>query len=337
MNTFGENLKITIFGESHGPAVGMTLDGLPAGEPIDMGALRAELLRRAPGTSELGSPRNEEDEPVFLSGLLEGRTIGAPVCAILRNQNADSSTYDPDNPRPGHADLAAYLKYKGAMDLRGGGPFSGRLTAPLVLAGAMCRQLLERRGVRLSARIIRVGPFEGETLDTAMRKEILDARSAGDSVGSVVRCEATGVPAGLGGLLFGGMESRIAAMLFAVPGVKGVSFGDGFGLAALRGSAANDPIGIQAGKPVTYTNRAGGINGGLTNGMPLLVDIALRPPPSIGREQLTISLTTGEKTTLRVRGRHDPCIGPRAVPVSEAVLAFCLLDAMLEGASAWTS
>jgi chorismate synthase len=314
--------------------VGVILDGLPAGEPIDENAVGEELRRRAPGSAELGSSRCEADEPVFLSGLLNGHTTGAAVSAILRNPDADASGFDTDLPRPSHADLAAFYKFRGFADLRGGGPFSGRLTAPLVLAGALCRQILARRGVSIEAKVIQVGPYRGAELDMQMRKEILDARAAGDSVGSVVRCSAVGVPPGLGGLLFGGMESRIAAMLFAIPGVKGVAFGEGFGLAEMRGSAANDPIRSEDGRVITETNRSGGLNGGLTNGMPITVDLALRPTPSIAREQRTVSLSRGENTTLRVRGRHDPCLGPRVAPVAEAVLAFCLLDAMLDGSAA---
>jgi chorismate synthase len=312
----------------------MALDGLPAGELIDEKAIGEEMRRRAPGSTELGSARGETDEPVFLSGLLDGYTTGAPVSAIVRNSDVDSSGYDADLPRPSHADLAAFHKFGGFADLRGGGPFSGRLTAPMVLAGALCRQILERRGISIEAKVIQVGPYRGPELDNQMRKEILDARAAGDSVGSVVRCTAFGAPPGAGGLLFGGMESRIAAMLFAIPGVKGVAFGDGFSLSEMRGSAANDSIRAEDGRYITETNRSGGLNGGLTNGMPITVDLALRTTPSIAREQRTVSLSRGENTTLRIRGRHDPCLGPRVVPVAAAVLAICLLDAMLDDGAA---
>lgn len=336
MNTFGETLKVTIFGESHGEATGMVLDGLPAGEEIDLDRLRADLKRRAPGQSETSTPRREEDEPELISGVLNGHSTGAPICGIIRNTDVRSSDYHPETPRPGHADLTARIKYKGMSDFRGGGPFSGRLTVAMVMAGGICRQSLERRGVKVSARIIRIGratesaggeETEGE-LPFAFKKEILDARSTGDSVGGEIECIVHGAPAGLGGLLFGGMESRIAAALYAIPGVKGVEFGAGFDIAKLRGSAANDPIRIEDGRVFTTTNNAGGINGGLTNGMPLVVRCAFRPTPSISREQMTVDLLKLENTTLRVTGRHDPCIVPRAVPVVESMVAFCVLDAM---------
>lgn len=330
MNTFGENLKITIFGESHGKAIGVVLDGLPAGEAVDMDALREQMQRRAPGSTDLGTPRKESDEPLFLSGLLDDVTTGAPLTAIIENRNADSSAYDPNRVRPSHADLTARIKFKGFSDYRGGGPFSGRLTAAILLGGAICRQVLERRGVTISSQIVQVGKHKGEELTFDMKKEILDARAAGDSVGSIIECVAAGVPAGIGGLMFGGMESRIASMLYAVPGVKGVEFGDGFAIAALRGSQANDPIRIKKGRIYTETNRSGGINGGITNGMPLIVRAALRPTPSILKEQKTIDLDKMENSTIRVKGRHDPCLAPRALPVIEAAVAFCILDSMYD-------
>lgn len=330
MNTFGENIRITVFGESHGPGVGMVLDGIPAGVEIDEALIMTDLARRAPGGSELSTPRKESDEPVFMSGLFEGRTTGAPICAIIRNSDSRSADYTPDIPRPGHADLTAQIKYRGFADYRGGGHFSGRLTAGFVTAGAICKQILAGRGVSIEAKIVQVGQYKGDDLDFAMKKEILDARSAGDSVGAAVKCTATGIPAGVGGLMFGGMESRIAAMLYAIPGVKGVEFGAGFEFASMRGSAANDPIRMEEGRIFTETNHSGGINGGITNGMPLTVRVALRPTPSIGKEQKTVDLIKMENTTTRIRGRHDPCLAPRALPVVEACLAFCILDAIRE-------
>lgn len=331
MNTFGEKMKLTIFGESHGDAVGMVLDGFPAGLEIDREALQNELNRRAPGQSELTSPRREEDEPVFTSGMLSGKTTGAPICVLIKNQDARPSEYHPEKPRPGHADLTAQIKYKGNADYRGGGPFSGRLTAAMAAAGALCKQALAEKGVEISGAVVRVGgaSHSDDNFDFTMQKEILDARSVGDSVGGVVRCEVFGLPAGLGGLMFGGMESRIAAALFAIPGVKGVEFGAGFEFAKMRGSMANDPIQIESGRIFTKTNHAGGINGGITNGMPLVVSCAFRPTPSISRQQDTVDLSKQENTTIRVLGRHDPCIALRAVPVVEGLVAFCLLDAML--------
>lgn len=333
MNTFGETIRLTIFGESHGEAVGMVLDGFPPGEAVDTEQLRELLWRRAPGTNDMSTARREADEPEFLSGLFNGLTTGAPICALIRNTDARPGDYKPEKPRPGHADLTARIKFHGFADYRGGGPFSGRLTAAMVLAGAICMQALERRGVTVAAELVRVGSAvrTQPDFDFAMRKEILDARAAGDSVGGLVECTASGVPAGLGGLLFGGMESRIAAALYAIPGVKGVEFGAGFALANMRGSEANDPLRLEDGRIFTETNHAGGLNGGLTNGMPLVVRCAFRPTPSIGREQKTVDLSAMENTSLRVSGRHDPCIAPRALPVVESMVAFCVLDAICGG------
>ena len=334
MNTYGAYVKVTIFGESHGPAIGVVLDGLPAGETIDLEAVRAEMRRRAPGSSELATKRVETDEPEILSGLYQGVTTGSPLAAIIRNRDARSKDYHPEIARPSHADYTAAVKFHGSMDLRGSGPFSGRLTACMVFAGAVCRQILERRGVTLAANAVRVGSAVGTELDEAMKREILAARDDGDSVGCVLECVASGIPAGVGGLMFGGMESRIAQMLYAIPGVKGVEFGLGFGLAAMRGSEANDPFRLADGRVVCETNHAGGINGGITNGMPLVVRMAMRPTPSIAREQQTVDLSTMEETTLRVQGRHDPCLAARAIPVMEAAVAIAVLDAMLESAAA---
>jgi len=332
MNTFGENIKLTLFGESHGEAIGMVLDGFPAGENIDIDGVREQLSRRAPGKSELSTPRTEADEPVFLSGILNGHSTGAPICAIIKNTDTKSSDYHPEKPRPGHADLTAQIKYKGCSDFRGGGPFSGRLTAAMVVAGAICRQALARRNIEVDAEILRIGTvnFSDPDFDFAMRKEILDARASGDSVGGIIECVGTGVPAGMGGLMFGGMESRIAAALYAIPGVKGVEFGVGFNIAEMRGSQANDPIRLEDGRIFTETNNSGGINGGITNGMPLVVRCAFRPTPSISREQKTVDLLKHENTSVRILGRHDPCIVPRAVPVVESMVAFCLMDAICD-------
>ena len=306
MNTYGEQLKFTVFGESHGFGVGMVLDGLPQGLEIDMDEVAAEMARRAPGTSELATARREADQPMFVSGLLGSVTTGAPVAAIIRNSDQHSDSYDPRIPRPSHADLAAWVRFRGKNDARGGGHFSGRLTAAWVAAGALCRQELRRRGVEVSARIVRIGTSEGEELTMSMKKEILD------------------------GLDFGGLESRLAMIFYAIPGVKGLEFGAGFRLAEMRGSAANDPIRISDGRIYTETNNSGGINGGLSNGMPIVARLAFRPTPSIGREQKSINLETMENVDFRVRGRHDPCIVPRAVPVVEAAMCIGILDAILE-------
>ena len=330
MNTFGEKLKFTVFGESHGFGVGMVLDGLPQGLEIDMDAVMAEMARRAPGTSELTTARKETDTPMFISGLVDNVTTGAPVAAIIRNSDQHSDSYDPKIPRPSHSDLAAWVRFRGKNDVRGGGHFSGRLTAAWVAAGALCRQELQRRGVTVEAKIIRIGESTGDELTMSMKKEILDARASGDSVGGTVECVCSGVPAGIGGLMFGGLESRLAMLLYAIPGVKGLEFGAGFRLAEMRGSAANDPIRVSDGRIYTETNNSGGINGGLSNGMPIVARLAFRPTPSIGREQKSINLETMENVNFRVRGRHDPCIVPRAVPVVEAAMCIGLLDAILE-------
>ena len=331
MNSFGENLKITVFGEPYGPMVGMVLDGLPAGIEIDEEFIASELHRRDPGVSELGSERDEAGDPVIASGVFQGKTTGAPIVAMLRNNETEDSNYIRSLPRPGHADLTSYLKYGGFGDHRGGGPFSGRVMAPVVLAGAICRSVLAQQGVVIAAKIVQVGKARGDGLTVQMKKEILDARASGDSVGSVVECAAAGVPAGLGGMMFGGMEPRVAAMLFAVPGVRGVEFGAGFEIAEMRGSQANDAIRLgEEGGLFTETNHSGGLNGGITNGMPLVVRCAFRPTPSIAREQRTVDIEKRENVTMRVRGRHDPCIAPRAIPIIEACVAFCLLDAVYD-------
>lgn len=331
MNTFGENIRLTIFGESHGEAIGMVLDGFPAGEDIDIDEVRKELQRRAPGKSEMATPRKEADEPDFVSGIFNGHSTGAPICAMIRNTNTRSQDYHPERPRPSHADLPAQIRYRGCNDFRGGGPFSGRLTAAMVIAGAVCKQALVRRDISVASEILRIGTVERsavEDFDFSIKKEILDARASGDSVGGIIECTANGVPPGIGGLLFGGMESRIASALYAIPAVKGVEFGAGFEIAAMRGSQANDPICIEDGRIFTETNNAGGLNGGLTNGMPLVVRCAFRPTPSISREQKTVDLLKQENVALRVAGRHDPCVVLRAVPVVESMVAFCVLDAI---------
>ena len=333
MNTYGEHLKVTIFGESHGPGIGAVLDGLPAGEAIDLDAVRVQMRRRAPGSSELATQRVETDEPHILSGLYNGVTTGSPLAAILANKDARSKDYHPEIARPSHADYTAAVKFRGNMDLRGSGPFSGRLTACMVFAGALCRQILERRGVRLEANVVQVGKAKGKELSFEMKREILESRAAGDSVGSILECVVTGVPAGVGGLMFGGMESRIASLLYAIPGVKGVEFGLGFGFAEKHGSEANDPFKMEKGKVTCLSNNAGGINGGITNGMPLVVRMAMRPTASIAMEQRTVDLRTMEDATLRTHGRHDPCLAPRAIPVMEAALAISVLDALLEASA----
>lgn len=328
MSIIGEHIKLTVFGESHGPAIGMVLDGIPTGVALDMAYIQRELSRRAPGNAMLHSARKEPDVPEFLSGLVEGKTTGAPISAIIYNLDARPEEYNTHLLRPGHADLAAYYKFNGACDMRGGGPFSGRLTAVFVLAGAICKQILSAKNIQITAKLVQAGTVTGEGREAEMHAAIARAKEEGDSLGSVVSCEATGVPGGVGGLLFSGMESRIAAMLYAIPGVKGVEFGAGFAFGAMRGSEANDPICLREERIVTETNHSGGINGGITNGMPLVVRVAFRPTPTIARAQRTVDIAAMQEVELQSKGRHDACIGPRALPVVEACLAFCILDAM---------
>ena len=354
---FGRILRVSVFGQSHGRAIGVNMDGLPAGEPIDLEALYAFLDRRKPGKSPLSTARKESDTPVFLSGLENGVTCGAPLCAIIENSDQHSSDYSElaDKPRPSHADYTAWVKWGGQADMRGGGHFSGRLTAPLCIAGGIAKQILARRGIYIGAHLASVGaesdspfplhptaalfdqvaakpfPVLDDHAGERMQALILEARQNLDSVGGVIECAAIGLPAGLGDPMFDGIENRLAAALFGIPAVKGVEFGLGFGSARLHGSENNDPFTVEDGKIVTESNRAGGILGGITTGMPITLRVAMKPTPSISQAQRTVSLSAMEDTELVIRGRHAPCIAHRAVPVVEAVTATVLLDLLLEG------
>ncbi len=347
-SSIGENIRLTIFGQSHSPAVGMTLEGLPAGCPVDQDALIRFLARRAPGRNAWSTARREEDLPEFLSGLAAEKTCGVPLTAVIRNRDTRSGDYAAlkETPRPGHADYTAEIKYRGYQDYAGGGHFSGRLTAPLCIAGGICLQLLEREGIQIYARIASIGNIEDEgeltcsladrdfpvvspERGTEMLALIAERRAQGDSVGGVVECVAVGLPVGLGGPLFGGMESRIAALVFGIPAVKGVEFGDGFKVSRLSGSENNDPFRIRDGRVVTETNHCGGILGGITDGMPLVFRVAFKPTPSIALPQRSIRLTSMENAEMVVTGRHDPCVVPRAVPCVEAAAAIALYDAWL--------
>ena len=352
-STYGENLKLSIFGQSHGAAIGMTLDGIPAGLPVDLEELQAFLNRRAPGQNDYSTPRKEEDRPEFLSGVLNGFTCGAPIAAIIRNTNTRSGDYAnlKDCPRPGHADYTAQIKYGGFQDPAGGGHFSGRLTAPLCVAGGLCKQWLAARGIRVGAHIAAIAGIPDTPFDPMapqlnqvgtdfpvlnadageqMRRAVAEARMAQDSVGGIVECAVTGLPAGLGEPMFGGVEGRIAQLVYGIPAVKGVEFGIGFQAANLRGSQNNDPYRMENGKVITATNHCGGILGGITNGMPLFFRAAIKPTPSISQVQQSVSLSRGENQDLIVKGRHDPCIVPRAVPVVEAAAAIAVFDLLLD-------
>ena len=351
-STYGDNLKLSIFGQSHGAAIGVVLDGIPAGLPVNLEELQEFLNRRAPGQNDYSTPRKEEDAPEFLSGILDGFTCGAPVSAIIRNKNTRSGDYSnlKDCPRPGHADYTAQIKYGGYQDVAGGGHFSGRLTAPLCIAGGLCKQWLEARGIRIGAHITSVAGIHDLAFDPLapqldsvynifpvldhvqgekMRVAITAARNDGDSVGGIIECAVTGIPAGLGEPMFGGVESKLAQILYGVPAVKGVEFGIGFAAADIRGSENNDFYRIKNGLIRTETNNCGGILGGITNGMPLIFRTAIKPTPSIASPQRSISLKKGENAELCVKGRHDPCIVPRAVPVIEAAAAIAVFDLLL--------
>ena len=317
-------MRYTIFGESHGPAIGVTLEGVPAGLALDMDFIRSELARRAPGQNAMTTARKEADEPEILSGVFEGKTTGTPLCAVIFNTDTRSRDYAQlkNLPRPGHADYAGFVRYQGCNDYRGGGHFSGRLTAPLVFAGAVAKLILKEKGVAVTARISNVAGIADPTPEE-MEAAILSAKADLDSVGGRIACAVTGLPAGLGAPDFGcNVEGIFSQYLFAVPAVKAVGFGLGTGFAEVRGSQANDPFYMDGGTVRTRTNHAGGINGGITNGMPVTFEVTIRPTPSIGREQDTVDLSTGADAKLSVTGRHDPCILPRAVPVIEAAAAL---------------
>lgn len=352
-NSLGEKYRVTIFGQSHSPMIGCVIEGLPAGIAPDMAFIRAFMARRAPGGA-LATARREADEPQIISGLNDrGETCGAPLCMVIRNGDVRSQDYDAlrDVPRPGHADYTAFVKFGGHNDIRGGGQFSGRLTAPLCFAGALAMQLLNARGIRVKARVRRLAGIDDAPMDYVrpeldaiaeaplpcvdadaarrMAEAVGQARTDGDSVGGVVECFATGLPAGLGEPMFDGVENRIARALFGIPAVRGVEFGLGFAAADLRGSEHNDPFCVEGGAVTTGTNRHGGALGGITSGMPLIVRAAFKPTPSIAREQRSVSLSQRANATLAVRGRHDPCVVPRAVPCVEAAVACALADMIL--------
>ncbi|MBQ1388694.1 MAG: chorismate synthase [Clostridia bacterium] len=353
-SVFGNNIKLSIFGESHGSGIGVVIDGLPAGEKIDLDEIDRQMQRRAPGSDKTATPRKEADKPEIISGLLNSTTTGAPLCAIIRNTNTRSGDYSNlmNTPRPGHSDYAAYVRYGGFNDVRGGGHFSGRLTANLVFAGAVFRQILQRKGISIAAHIYSIGnindtPFEStgitaelcerlngekfalvdQTNEDAMRAEVERARMQGDSIGGVVECIVQGLPAGIGEPMFGGVENIIAAAVFGVPAVKGIEFGSGFAGAKSMGSQNNDEFYYDDdGNVKTRTNNHGGALGGITSGMPIIFRAAIKPTPSISKKQNTVDLGAHCNAGLVIKGRHDPCIVPRAVSVIEAAAAAAVIN-----------
>lgn len=357
-SSIGNKIKLSVFGESHGACVGCLLEGLPAGVKIDFDALLVQMSRRAPGKDKTATTRKETDTPEIISGVLDGVTTGAPLAIIIKNNDTKSHNYDNlrDNPRPSHSDYAASVKFGGYNDIRGGGHFSARLTAPIVAAGTICRQILKEQGITIGGHILSIGNAKDTPFDMVnvskeqleglssklfalnvpdneglMRKEIEDARLDGDSVGGLVELAALGLPVGLGNPMFCGVENVVANILYGIPAVKGVSFGAGFGYASMRGSQANDQMYYdENGIVKCHTNNCGGITGGITNSMPLIVTVALKPTPSIAKEQSTVNIKTGENSKLVIEGRHDPCIVPRALPVLEAALSIALLDLLSE-------
>lgn len=354
-STYGDKIKISVFGESHGNGIGVVIDGLPAGVKIDMDRVLVQMARRAPGKDKTATPRLEKDFPNVLSGMLDSTLTGAPLCAVIENTNTRSGDYSNllNCPRPGHSDYAAFVKYKGANDIKGGGHFSGRITAPIVFAGAVCRQILEQKGIKIAAHISSIGSVNDErfnpveieeslinklnlssfaliddSAEQKMRDEVEKARTSLDSVGGTIECAVTGIDAGIGNPMFDGVEGVIAKAVFGVPAIKGIEFGKGFELSEMRGSQSNDPFRYKDGKVVTETNNMGGILGGITNGMPIIFRAAVKPTASIAQKQKTVDLQKKENAELEIHGRHDPCIVPRAVPVIEAVTAIAIINLM---------
>ena len=350
----GTHLSLSVFGQSHSSAIGMTLDGVPAGLSVDLEELQKFLNRRAPGQNEWSTPRREEDIPEFISGLKEGKTCGAPLTAIIRNHNTRSRDYEQLRvlPRPGHADYTAHVRYGGYQDYNGGGHFSGRLTAPVCVAGGILIQMLSRYGVTVQARILSIAdvqddsafscsvaekdfPVVSDEAADRMKHVIAEARAEGDSVGGIIECEIHGVPAGIGEPMFDGVENRIAQLVFAIPAVKGIEFGVGFAASAMHGSEHNDSYTIRDGAVHTITNNAGGILGGISSGEPIIFRAAVKPTPSISHEQQSVNLEQMQPQSLRITGRHDSCIVPRAVPVIEAAAAIAISDLFLGGTKQW--
>lgn len=355
-SVIGNKIKLSVFGESHGEAIGCVIDGLPCGIKLDFDEIKREMARRAPGNDKTATARRESDTPIVLSGVLNDRTTGAPLAMEIKNTNTRSGDYGNlmSVPRPSHSDYPAYIKYHGNNDVRGGGHFSGRLTAPIVFAGAVAKQILKEKGIVIGAHISRIGSacdhcFDknniraaeldavthkqfaviNDAVEAEMRACIEAARIKGDSVGGSIECAAVGLPVGLGGNMFDTIESRLSAALFGIPAVKGVQFGAGFGFAEMLGSEANDGYEIRNGRVALLSNNNGGVLGGMSSGAPVVFSVALKPTPSISIPQKSVNLQTMENETLVVKGRHDPCVVPRAVPVIEGITAVTLLDLMM--------
>ncbi|MHC1684865.1 MAG: chorismate synthase [Clostridiaceae bacterium] len=355
---WGNKLKVSIFGESHGKAIGITIDGLPSGVKLDEEEIQKEMKRRAPGQNPWSTPRKEEDKVEFLSGFFKGVTTGTPICGIIQNTNTISKDYSniKTQMRPSHGDFSGFVKYDGFNDHRGGGHFSARVTAGLVFAGAVAKQILKQKGITIGAHIKSVRNVQDESFDKLnvteellkrlhnsnfptineevaekMQGEIIAAKDDNDSVGGTVEVAVINLPVGVGAPYFDSVESTLAHLVFSVPATKGIEFGAGFGISELKGSEANDEMYIENGVVKNYSNNNGGITGGLTNGMPLVFRVALKPTSSIGKPQRTVDVTTMENTIIEVKGRHDPCIVQRAVPVLEAVTAIGILDLVLGG------
>lgn len=351
--SFGEKFRITVFGQSHSEAIGVVIDGIPAGLKLDMEKIGKFMSRRAPGNNAYSTKRKEDDIPSIISGVVDGITCGAPLCAVIKNNDQHSKDYSKirNLPRPSHSDFAAHIKHNGFNDIRGGGNFSGRMTAPICFAGAVAMQILEEKGIRIGAHIEKIAGVSDSRfdpvnvnsdilasvsekyfplIDDSVKEKILakieEARLDGDSVGGVIECAVTGMPAGIGEPMFEGVENAISQAIFAIPAIKGIEFGNGFDCADLRGSENNDGFIVEDGKIKTTTNNHGGILGGITSSMPIIFRVAVKPTPSIAKPQMTVNLETMTEEELIIEGRHDPCIVPRAVPCVEAVTALALIN-----------
>lgn len=352
---WGNNLKISIFGESHGNAIGINIDGLPAGIELDLDKIDKEMKRRAPGKSSISTSRNESDIPEILSGYFDGKTTGTPLCAIIRNSDTRSKDYGEvkNLMRPGHADYTGHIKYSGFNDYRGGGHFSGRITAPLVFCGAICKQILSKEGIEIGAHIKKIKNIEDKgfnyvdisrqellnlqnlelplldlSKEEAIKNTILDAKNQGDSVGGIIECAVVGIDVGVGNPFFDSVESTLSHLLFSVPAIKGIEFGLGFDITDMYGSQSNDEMYYDGDTVKSKTNNNGGIVGGITTGMPIIFKVAIKPTPSISKQQNTVNIKDKKNDVLAIKGRHDPCIVQRAIPVIEAVTAIGIFDLM---------